>query len=252
LACIANAAMRAKARFLVSIFPGRSTSEPQGRSQSEQHRSAQHEGIRMSKEDIYRKQNMGNASGTGARCALILVDFVNGFVDVTQFGGPHIVEAVEASRPLLAAFRQAGLPVVFTRVVFADDGSNKNVFCMKVPPLAQLTENAFASQVVAQLTPEPGEFVLRKTSASAFFSTGLSEWLRLRGVDTAVIVGCTTSGCVRATVVDSMQFNFRTIVIADCVGDRALEPHEANLFDMRQKYADVMPRDVFLQTLLKA
>ena len=206
----------------------------------------------MTAEDVYRKQNLGNASGIGARCALVLVDFVNGFVDAAQFGGPHIAAAVQATRPLLAAFRTASLPIVHTRVVFADDASDKNVFCMKVPPLLTLTEHAFASQIVEDLTPMPGELVLRKTSASAFFSTGLSEWLRLRGVDTAVIVGCTTSGCVRATVVDAMQFNFRTIVIEDCVGDRAVAPHEANLFDMRQKYADVMPRDVFLQTLHKA
>ena len=206
----------------------------------------------MSKEDIYRKQNMGNASGIGACCGLILVDFVNGFVDEEQFGGPHIAAAVEATLPLLAAFRKAGLPVVHTRVVFADDGANKNVFCMKVPPLLTLTENAPGSQTVPQLTPIAGEWVLRKVSASAFFSTGLSEWLHLRGVDTAVIVGCTTSGCVRATVVDSMQFNFRTVVIEDCVGDRAIEPHDANLFDMRQKYADVMTRDAFLQLLSKA
>lgn len=206
----------------------------------------------MTAEEIYRQQNLGNASGIGARCALVLVDFVNGFVDAAQFGGPHIAAAVQATRPLLAAFRAAGLPVVHTRVVFADDGSDKNVFCMKVPPLLTLTENAHASQIVEDLTPMEGELVLRKTSASAFFSTGLSEWLRLRGVDTAVIVGCTTSGCVRATVVDAMQFNFRTIVIEDCVGDRAMAPHEANLFDMRQKYADVMARDVFLQSLVGA
>lgn len=203
----------------------------------------------MTDGDIYLKQNLGNASGIGARPALILVDFVNGFVDAAQFGGPHIAAAVAATRPLLAAFRTAGLPIVHTRVVFADDGSSKNVFCMKVPPLLTLTENAHASQTVPQLLPMAGELVLRKTSASAFFSTGLSEWLRLRGVDTAVIAGCTTSGCVRATVVDAMQFNFRTLVIEDCVGDRAMAPHEANLFDMRQKYADVMLRDVFLQTL---
>ena len=202
--------------------------------------------------DIYRKQNFGNVSGIGKRCALILVDFVNGFVDAEQFGGPHIAAAVESTVPLLAAFRQAGLPVVHTRVVFAEDGANKNVFCVKVPPLLQLTEHAQESQIVPQLTPVKGELVLRKTSASAFFSTGLSEWLHLRGVDTAVIAGCTTSGCVRATVVDAMQFNFLTIVIEDCVGDRAMGPHEANLFDMRQKYADVMTRDVFLKSLLKA
>ena len=205
----------------------------------------------MTADDIYRKQNLGNASGIGARCGLVLVDFVNGFVDTAQFGGPHIAAAVQATRPLLAAFRAAGLSIVHTRVVFADDGSDKNVFCMKVPPLLTLTETAHASQIVADLTPLPGERVLRKISASAFFSTGLAEWLHLRGVDTAVIAGCTTSGCVRATVVDAMQFNFRTIVIEDCVGDRAIGPHEANLFDMRQKYADVMLRDVFLQSLGK-
>ena len=202
--------------------------------------------------DVYRKQNFGNVSGIGKRCALILVDFVNGFVDAEQFGGPHIAAAVESTVPLLAAFRQAGLPVVHTRVVFADDGANKNVFCIKVPPLLKLTEHASGSQTVPQLAPVKGELVLRKTSASAFFSTGLSEWLHLRGVDTAVIVGCTTSGCVRATVVDAMQFNFSTIVIEDCVGDRAMGPHDANLFDMRQKYADVMKRDEFLLALSKA
>jgi maleamate amidohydrolase len=88
--------------------------------------------------------------------------------------------------------------------------------------------------------------VIRKQSASAFFETGLAGWLLQRGVDTAVITGCTTSGCVRASVVDAMQHNLRTLVISDCVGDRALEPHAANLFDMQQKYADVMTRDEFI------
>jgi maleamate amidohydrolase len=198
---------------------------------------------------IYARQNLGNASGLGARCGLVLVDFVNAFVDAAQFGGPQIAQAVRHSMPLLDAFRRAGLPVAHTRVVFADDGADKNVFCMKVPPLATLTEHAHGSQTVAELTPVPGERVVRKTSASAFFSTGLAEWLRLRGVDTAVIVGCTTSGCVRATVIDAMQFNFRTVVIDDCVADRAPEPHVANLFDMQQKYADVMSRDAFLHLL---
>jgi len=203
----------------------------------------------VDKEDIYRHQNMGNSSGLGARCALVLVDFVNGFVDVDAFGGPHIEAAAKATEPLLAAFRARGLPVAHSRVVFADDGADRNVFCMKVPPLAALTETSYNSQIVPGLVPAAGELVVRKTVASAFFSTGLAEWLRLQGADTAVIVGCTTSGCVRATVIDAMQHNFRTVVVEDCVGDRAIEPHEANLFDMRQKYADVMPRDALLQLL---
>ena len=90
------------------------------------------------------------------------------------------------------------------------------------------------------VAPRSGELVVRKQGASAFFGTGLAAWLAFRGVDTVVVAGCTTSGCVRASVVDAMQHNFRCIVATDCVGDRALGPHEANLFDMGQKYADLM------------
>jgi maleamate amidohydrolase len=130
--------------------------------------------------------------------------------------------------------------------VFEADGANTNIFALRVPPLQKLTEHSPGSQIVPQLQPAPGEWVIRKQSASAFFETGLAGWLLQRGVDTAVITGCTTSGCVRASVVDAMQHNLRTLVISDCVGDRAMEPHEANLFDMQQKYADVMSRDEFI------
>jgi maleamate amidohydrolase len=203
----------------------------------------------MDKHAIYRHQGLGGTSGIGARCGLVLVDFVNGFVDFDQLGGPHIEAAARASVPLLEAFRHLGLPVAHTRVVFEADGSNHNVFARRVPPLQKLTEDAQGSQIVPMLAPQPGELVIRKQSASAFFETSLAGWLHLHGVDTAVIVGCTTSGCVRASVVDAMQHNFRTIVLSDCVGDRAIEPHEANLFDIAQKYADVMTRDELLARL---
>jgi maleamate amidohydrolase len=93
------------------------------------------------------------------------------------------------------------------------------------------------------LKPSSGELIVRKTQASAFFGTGFAPWLVQQGADTLVVAGCTTSGCVRATVVDSVSHNFRTIVARDCVGDRAMAAHEANLFDMGQKYADLMDRD---------
>lgn len=203
----------------------------------------------MDKHAIYQHQGLGGTSGLGLRCGLVLVDFVNGFVDFDQLGGPHIEQAAKHTQGLLAWFRQRQLPIVHTRVVFEEDGSNHNVFALRVKPLQKLTEHAQASQIVDLLSPQAGEWVIRKQSASAFFQTGLADWLRLRGVDTAVIVGCTTSGCVRATVVDAMQHNFKTLVISDCVGDRALEPHDANLFDMQQKYADVMTRDSFIDQL---
>lgn len=206
----------------------------------------------MNKQEIYRRQGLGGRSGIGERCGLILVDFVNAFVDAAQLGGPHIALAAAATKELLEQFRERRLPIAYSRVVFEADGSNHNVFSQRVRALQLLTEDAPASQIVASLAPRAGELVVRKQSASAFFETGLAGWLRLRGVDTAVITGCTTSGCVRATVVDAMQHNFRTIVIRDCVGDRAIEPHEANLFDIEQKYADVMTRDAFADNLIRA
>ena len=106
-----------------------------------------------------------------------------------------------------------------------------------------MTENAEAGQITDLLAPRSGELIVRKTQASAFFSTGLAPNLIAKGVDTVIVAGCTTSGCVRASVVDAVSYNFRPIVVADCVGDRALGPHDANLFDMGQKYADLMNCD---------
>lgn len=197
---------------------------------------------------IYEKQGFGGTSGFGHKSALIVVDFVNGFVDPEVLGSKEIAKAAEDTVELLAHFRGLGLPVAHTRVVFSDDGANHNVFTTRVPALKKLTEHAFESQIVPALLPMPGELVVRKQSASAFFSTGLDNWLTFKNVDTCVIVGCTTSGCVRASVVDAMQHNYKTVVVSDCVADRAQAPHEANLFDMQQKYADVLSKkEVLIQ-----
>jgi maleamate amidohydrolase len=190
--------------------------------------------------DIYRAQGFGNAVGMGARPALCIVDFTNGFVDPAIFGGGNIPAAVAKTVGLLAAARRCGLPVAFSRVVYADDGSDLCAFVRKVPALATLTEHAHAGQIVAELAPLSTETILRKTQPSAFFNTSYAEQLRRLGVDTLIVSGCTTSGCVRATVVDAMSHNFRTIVARDCVGDRSLQAHDANLFDMEQKYADLV------------
>jgi maleamate amidohydrolase len=194
----------------------------------------------MSDSDVYRKQGFGNRSGFGVQPALLVVDFVNGFNDPDLFGGGNIPQAIAHTAVLLAAARKASLPVCFTRVVYAADGSDAGIFCLKAPGLKILTEDHPSSAVVDELAPAPGEYVLRKTQPSAFFGTDLVDWLVKRRVDTVIVTGATTSGCVRATAVDAMSHNFRTIVATDCVGDRALGPHEANLFDMGQKYADLM------------
>lgn len=193
----------------------------------------------MNELDIYRRQGMGASVGFGRHPALLIVDFVVGFTDPAHFGGGNITASIQATVPLLAHARAMGWPVVHTRVVYADDASDAGAFTRKAPSLTKLTETSPLSQIVSELTPIGGELVLRKRQASAFFGTELAGWLQWKGVDTVLVCGCTTSGCVRASVVDATSHNFRTMVVTDCVGDRALGPHEASLFDMGQKYADL-------------
>jgi len=194
----------------------------------------------MSDTDVYRRQGFGQQIRRGRRPALLVVDFVNGFLDPAIFGGGNILHAAKRTQPLLEAARGKSVPIVFTRIVYAEDGSDAGVWCEKAPRLKMLTESSAASQVADFIAPRSGEFVVRKTQASAFFGTDLSSFLTYKGVDSVIIAGCTTSGCVRATVVDAISYNFRPVVVAECVGDRAAGPHDANLFDIGQKYADLL------------
>lgn len=203
----------------------------------------------MSELDVYARQQFGNPIGFGRRAALLVIDFTVGFNDPALFGGGNIDAAVKRTVDLLAFFRTRGLPVAYTRVVYADDGADGGIFAVKQPRLLMLTESHPAGQVVPELAPRRGELVVRKNQASAFFGTNLAPWLVQQGADTVVVAGCTTSGCVRASVVDAISYNFRPIVVRDCVGDRAAAPHEANLFDMGQKYADVLDRDEVIARL---
>jgi maleamate amidohydrolase len=182
---------------------------------------------------------------------LLIVDFVVGFTDPAHFGGGNIGPAIERTIPLLAFARQRKWPVAHTRVVYADDGADAGAFARKAPGLVKLTEASPLSRIVPELAPARGELVIRKRQASAFFGTELAGWLTFRRVDTVIVAGCTTSGCVRASAVDATSHNFRTIVATDCVGDRAIGPHEANLFDLGQKYADLMTSGDIIATFGK-
>ncbi|MCK8463743.1 isochorismatase family protein [Aliiroseovarius sp. S1339] len=193
----------------------------------------------MGDTDIYKRQNLGQPISIGRSPALLIVDFVNGFLDPEMFGGGNVLEAAHNTQPVLELFRKAKLPVVFTRIVYAEDESDCGVWCEKAPRLKELTEASISSHVADFLAPQVGEIVIKKTQASAFFDTALASILKYRQVDTLVFAGATTSGCVRASVVDATSLNFRPLVLSDCVGDRALGPHDANLFDMGQKYANI-------------
>lgn len=189
---------------------------------------------------VYRRQGFGNALGLQPPFCLLIIDFVNGFADPAVFGGGNIPQAIAATVPVLALARERGWPVAHSRIVYADDDSDANVFSAKVPGMLTLKEHSASSAIVPQLAPRTGELVVRKNVPSAFFGTSLAPWLTGQGVRTLLVAGCVTSGCVRASVVDAMCWGFRPVVLSDCVGDRALEPHKASLFDMAQKYADVV------------
>ncbi|NMG65711.1 isochorismatase family protein [Azoarcus indigens] len=191
----------------------------------------------------YEKQGFGNTLEPKPPYGLLIIDFVNGFADPEVFGGGNIPQAIERTKEALALARERGWPVAHSRIVFADDAADRNIFALKVPGMATLSEDNPNSAIVPELAPAAGELVVRKTVPSAFFATGLAPWLTQKGVQTLLVAGCVTSGCVRASVVDAMCWGFRPLVLEDCVGDRALGPHEANLFDMRQKYAAVMTLD---------
>jgi maleamate amidohydrolase len=196
---------------------------------------------------VYERQGFGATMPPKAPYGLLIIDFINGFADPATFGGGNIASAIECTTGLLAEARAREWPIVHTRVVYQDDGADANIFALKVPTILSLREQAHASQIVPQLQPVTGEYVLRKTNPSAFFGTSLAGWLTQRGVQTLLIAGCTTSGCVRASVLDAMCHGFRPLVVTDCVGDRSLPAHEANLFDMDQKYATLMSRSVALE-----
>jgi maleamate amidohydrolase len=200
----------------------------------------------------YERQGFGTRLDPVAPFGLLIVDFVNGFADPQVFGGGNILEAIANTVPVLQAAREQGWPIAHSRIVFADGDADSNVFTLKVPGLLGLKENDWNSAIVPALAPRADELVVRKTNPSAFFGTALAAWLAQRGVKTLLVAGSTTSGCVRASVVDAMSSGLRPLVLSDCVGDRALEPHHANLFDMQQKYAAVMSAGEALAALARA
>lgn len=181
--------------------------------------------------------------GFGKRAAILVVDFIRAY---TSLGAPlyaaPVVEAVRQTVDVLAAARRKGVLVIYTRVIYNPSGIDGGIFVQKVPVLRTLVEGEPLAEIVPELPPARADVILNKQYASAFFGTSLAAMLTAQGVDTVIITGCSTSGCVRATAVDGMQHGFRVIVPRECVGDRRAEPHEANLFDIHSKYGDVVSR----------
>lgn len=176
----------------------------------------------------------------GLRPALVVVDLSLGFTDAESPLGSHMPEIIQESRKLLDSAREHNVFTVFTTIAF-DPGSLKSLaWVRKVPSLALLETDSRWVEIDPALGRLDSEPLVVKTGASAFFGTPLQSMLVGMGIDTVLVAGATTSGCVRATVVDGVQAGYSTFVIRDCVFDRATGPHEASLFDMTAKYADAV------------
>lgn len=179
----------------------------------------------------------------GVRPALLIIDFVNAYVtEGTPLFGLGCVQARQPAIKLLAAARAAGIPRVHTNVAYDRGGLNGGVFFRKLPALG-IFEGGRAPQLTAFATglePAAGETLITKQYASAFFGTPLASTLTALRVDTLLIAGVSTSGCVRATAVDACQHGFIPLVVREAVGDRSPAQHEANLYDLQAKYAEVV------------
>ena len=185
----------------------------------------------------------------GRRPALIVIDMVEAYL---QPGSPlyaGVEDAVASAARLAAAARKVGAPVIFTNVEYQPGGADGGVFFRKVPALKVFEKGSPLGACPVVLSPEDGDFVITKRYASAFFATHLAATLTSLGVDTLLIAGVSTSGCVRATALDTCQSGFLPFVVRDACGDRHPGPHEANLFDLQAKYAEVISEEVALAHL---
>ena len=202
--------------------------------------------------EVYARARLGESVTMGSRPAVLVVDFSCGFTDPACTLGSELTAEVEATKRLLVAAREKGLPVVFTTIGFEPSLKDGGLWLQKVPALGDLQLGGHWVEIDPRLEPREDETVIVKKGASAFFGTNLAAVLVSQQVDSVILCGATTSGCIRATAVDLLQNGWPTLVPRECVGDRAQAPHEANLFDIQAKYADVVPLDdalAYVQTV---
>ena len=189
--------------------------------------------------------------GLGAKPALIVVDATVGFTDPASVLGSESRAELEVIGRLIAAFRARNLPIVYTVNAYAH-AAEASVFREKIPSLDLLVAGSPLAEIAPQIAPQPHDIVMRKVVPSAFFDSPLRQTLVNLGVDSVLVCGFTTSGCVRATAVDALQCNFRLVVARDACGDRDRAAHEANLRDLSLKYGDVVSADEALAMLPQA
>lgn len=197
----------------------------------------------------YAEKGLGGKLQFGAQPAIVVVDLINGFTDKAFPAGSNLDDVVKATTALLSAARGAHIPVVFTTIAFSNAMIADNVWLKKMPAMKGLLEGSRWVDVDQRLGRRDDEAVIVKRAASSFTGTDLNSFLTAKGIDSVIICGATTSGCVRATAVDACMLGWPAFVVRDCVGDRAAEPHEASLFDIDAKYGDVLSLSQALEAL---
>jgi maleamate amidohydrolase len=188
----------------------------------------------------FKEKGLGGRIGFGKRPALLVVDFIRGFTDTRSPLAGDLDEQLEATQELLKRARAAAVPVIFSTVAYDTDLQEAGKWIQKIPSNSWLVEGSEWVELDERLARRSNEMLLVKKYASCFFGTDLAARLVSKGIDTLIIVGCTTSGCIRATAVDACSYGFHTIVVEEGVGDRAELPHLASLFDIDNKYGDVV------------
>ena len=191
-------------------------------------------------QEIYERARLGQSVTLGTSPVVLVVDFSRGFTDPECAMGADLTREVEATNHVLAAARAGGIPVIFTTIGFEPNLKDGSLWLQKAPGLEELIIGSKWVEIDPRLERQEDETVILKKGASAFFGTNLVSILVSQGVDTVVMCGATTSGCIRATAIDLLQYGYPTLVPRECVGDRAPDPHEANLVDIQAKYADVV------------
>lgn len=201
--------------------------------------------------DAYRSKGFASRVGFGRRPAVVVIDLIVGFTDSDSPLSSDLDSVIENTQKLLATARLKSVPVFFTTTAYEPDMKDAGIFVIKIPSLKTLIRGSRWVELDPKLQRQPSEPIIEKQYASAFFGTAFASTLTANGIDTLIVTGCTTSGCVRATVVDALQHGFRAIVPRECVGDRSAEQHAANLVDMDGKYGDVVDLAEVIATLTR-
>lgn len=188
----------------------------------------------------YARAGFGGRLAFGEAPALLIVDVVMAYLDPASTLYAGVEDALASSKRLVAAARLAGVPVIFTNVAYAPGGIDGGQFYRKVPALRAFERGSPLGAFPPSLQPQAGELVVTKQYPSAFFGTSLAPTLHAAGIDTLLIAGFSTSGCVRATALDGLCHGFAPFVVRDACGDRDAQPHDQNLFDMGAKMAEVV------------